>query len=76
MTTLTINIKDTSQLSSIKKILKEFDVEVIETSSEITNPEIIERLEKHYENFQNPEYRKQNYLKVNSKDLWSDIQLK
>ena len=76
MTTLTINIKDISQLSNIKNILKEFDVEVIETNNEITNPEIIERLEKHHENFQNPDYRKENYSKVNPKDVWSDIQLK
>jgi hypothetical protein len=30
MTTLTVNIKDVSQISIIKKILKVFDVEVID----------------------------------------------
>ena len=76
MTTLTVNIKDISQLSIIKKILKAFDVEVIESSNEITNPEIIERLEKHHENFENPIYRKENYSKVNTSNIWSDIPLK
>jgi hypothetical protein len=46
MTTLTVNIKDISQIPIIKKILKAFDVEVIEQTNEITNPELIERLEK------------------------------
>lgn len=48
MTTLTLNIKDISQIAITKKILKAFDVEVIEQNNEITNPELIERLEKHY----------------------------
>ncbi len=54
MTTLTVNIKDISQTTIIKKILKAFDVEVIEQNNEITNPENIERLEKHHKNFQDP----------------------
>lgn len=74
MTTLTVNIQDISQTAIIKKILKAFDVEVIEQTNEITNPEIIERLEKHQENFQNPSYRKENYTKVDSKNIWADIQ--
>ena len=73
MTTLTINIKDISQITLIKNILKAFDVEVIEHSKEITNPEIIERLEKHHENFHKPEYREENYSKVDTKDIWADI---
>jgi len=68
MTTLTVNIKDISQITVIKKILKAFDVEVIEQTNEITNPELIERLEKHQENFKNPAYREQNYTKVNPKN--------
>lgn len=74
MTTLTVNIKDISQTAIIKKILKAFDVEVIEQNDEITNPEIIERLEKHQENFQNTAYRKENYVKVDTKNIWADIQ--
>ena len=35
MTTLTVNIKDISQIAIIKKILKAFDVEVIEQNNEI-----------------------------------------
>jgi hypothetical protein len=54
MTTLTVNIKDISQIAIIKKILKAFDVEVIEQNNEITNPEIIERLKRHHQNFQKP----------------------
>lgn len=46
MTTLTVNIKDISQITIIKKFLKAFDVEVIEQTNDITNPELIERLEK------------------------------
>ena len=76
MTTLTVNIRDISQLSIIKKILKAFDVEVIESSNEITNPEIIEKLEKHHQNFEDPTYRKENYSKVNTSNIWSDIPLK
>lgn len=72
MTTLTINIKDISQTSLIKKILKAFDMEVIEQNNEITNPEILERLEKHHKNFQEPAYRKENYTKVDPKDIWAD----
>lgn len=68
MTTLTVNIKDISKIAIIKKILKAFNVEVIEETNEITNPELIERLEKHQENFQNPAYRKENYTKVDSKN--------
>ena len=68
MTTLTVNIKDISQIAVIKKILKAFDVEVIEQTNEITNPELIERLEKHQENFKNPAYREENYTKVDSKN--------
>ncbi|HQF47629.1 MAG TPA: hypothetical protein PLO52_13660 [Flavobacterium alvei] len=67
MTTLTVNIKDISQTTIIKKILKAFDVEVIEQNNEITNPENIERLEKHHKNFQKPAYRKENYIKVDAK---------
>lgn len=74
MTTLTVNIKDISQISIIKKILKAFDVEVIEQNNEITNPEIIERLDKHHKNFQKPTYRKENYTKVDTKNIWADIQ--
>ena len=74
MTTLTINIKDISQITLIKKILKVFDVEIIEHKNEITNPEIIERLEKHIENFQKPGYREKNYKKIDPKDIWADIQ--
>jgi hypothetical protein len=54
--------------------LKAFDVEVIEQNNVITNPEIIERLEKHHKNFQNPAYRKENYSKVDTKNIWADIQ--
>jgi hypothetical protein len=53
MTTLTVNKKDISQISIIKKILKAFDVEVIEQNNEITNLEIIKRLEKHQKTFRN-----------------------
>ena len=74
MTTLTINIKDITQITLIKKILKVFDVEIIEHKNEITNPEIIERLERHVENFQKPGYREKNYSKVDTKDIWADIQ--
>lgn len=74
MTTLTVNIKDISQITIIKKILKAFDVEVIEQNNEITNSEILERLDKHHKNFQNPAYRKENYTKVDTKNLWADIQ--
>ena len=74
MTTLTVNIKDISQIAIIKKILKAFDVEVIEQNNEITNPEIIERLEKHHKNFQDATYRAKNYTKVDTKNIWADIQ--
>jgi uncharacterized membrane protein (DUF106 family) len=74
MTTLTVNINDKSKLALIKKILKAFDVEVIEQNKEITNPKILERLEKHNKNFQNPTYRDENYTKVDPKNIWSDIQ--
>ncbi|MBK0371020.1 DUF2683 family protein [Flavobacterium agrisoli] len=74
MTTLTVKIKDISQISIIKKILKAFDVEVIENTNEITNPELIKRLDKHHKNFQNPAYRKQNYTKVDAKNIWADIE--
>jgi hypothetical protein len=74
MTTLTVNIKDISQIAIIKKILKAFDVEVIEQNNEITNPEIIERLEKHHKNFQDAAYRAKNYTKVDAKNIWADIQ--
>ena len=73
MTTLTVNIKDISQIAIIKKILKGFDVEVIEQTNEITNPEIIERLEKHKKNFQDSAYREEHYTKVDSKNIWADI---
>ena len=74
MTTLTVNIKDESKISIIKKILKAFEVEVIEQNNEVTNPEIIERLEKHQNNFQDSAYRKENYSKVDAKNIWIDIQ--
>lgn len=74
MTTLTINIKDISQIPIIKKILMAFDVEVLEQNNEITNPELIERLEKHHQNFQEPDYREKNYTKVDPKNIWADIQ--
>ena len=47
--------------------MKAFDVEVIEQNNEITNPEIIERLEKHHKNFQDSTYREENYTKVDTK---------
>ncbi len=72
MTTLTVNIKDISQITIIKKVLKAFDVEVIEKNNEITNPEIINRLEKHRKHFQKPEYREENYTKVDTKNIWAD----
>ena len=74
MTTLTVNIKDISQIAIIKKILKAFDAEVIEQNNEITNSEIIERLEKHHKNFQDADYREENYTKVDAKNIWADIQ--
>jgi len=74
MTTLTVNIKDISQIAIIKKILKAFDVEVIEHYNEITNPELIERLEKHHKNYQEPAFREENYTKVDTKNIWADIQ--
>ena len=40
----------------------------------ITNPEIIERLEKHHKNFQDAAYRAKNYTKVDAKNIWADIQ--
>jgi hypothetical protein len=67
MTTLTVNIKDISQIAIIIKILNAFDVEVIEHTNEITNPEIIERLEKHHKKFQDSAYREENYTKVDTK---------
>ena len=74
MTTLTVNIKDISQIAIIKKILKAFDAEVIEQNNEIINPETIERLEKHHQNFQKPAYRKENYTKVDPNNTWADIE--
>lgn len=74
MTTLTVNIKDISQIAIIKKILKAFDVEVIEQTNEITNPKIIDRLEKHHKNYKNTAYREENYTKVDTKNIWADIQ--
>jgi uncharacterized protein YqeY len=74
MSTLTVNIKDNSQISTIKKILKAFDVEVIEQTNEITNPEIIEISEKCHKNFQDPAYREENYTRVDTKNIWADIQ--
>ncbi|MEC5164922.1 hypothetical protein RCH18_000645 [Flavobacterium sp. PL11] len=74
MTTLTVNIKDISQIAIIKKILKDFDVEVIEQNNEITNAQIIKRLEKHHDHFQEPAYREENYTKVDTKNIWADIQ--
>ena len=73
MTTLTVNIKDISQITIIKKILKAFDVEVIEQNNEITNPELLERLDKHHKNFQNPVYREENYTKLDAKNIWADM---
>ena len=69
MTTLTVNIKDISQITVIKKILKSFDVKVIQRTNEITNPEIIERLEKHHKKFQDAAYREENYTKVDPKKI-------
>lgn len=74
MTTLTVNIRDISQIILIKKVLKAFDVEVIEHTNEISNPEIIERLEKYHENFHKLDYREKNYSKVDTKNIWADIQ--
>lgn len=54
--------------------MKAFDAEVIEQNNEITNPEIIERLEKHHKNFQDAAYRAKNYTKVDAKNIWADIQ--
>ena len=54
--------------------MKAFDVEVIEQNNEITNPEIIERLEKHHKNFQDAAYREENYTQVDAKNIWADIQ--
>lgn len=71
MTTLTVNIKDISQIAIIKKNLKTFDVEVIEQNNEITNPELIERLEKHHKNFQDSAHRGENYTKVDPKNIWA-----
>ena len=73
MTTLTVNIKDISQTTIIKKILKAFDVEVIEQTNEIANPEIIERLEKHYKNFRDSANREENYTKVDTKNIWNNL---
>lgn len=46
-------------------------MEVIEQNNAITNPEIIERLEKHNKNFQDPAYREENYNKLNPKNIWT-----
>jgi len=73
MTTLTVNIKDISQIAIIKKILKAFDVEVIEPNNEITNPKIIKRLEKHHKNFKKPTCREEIYTKVDTKNIWADL---
>lgn len=54
--------------------MKAFDVEVIEQNNEITNPDIIERLEKHHKNFQKSTHREESYTKVDPKDIWADIQ--
>lgn len=51
--------------------MKAFDVEVIEQTNEITNPELIERLEKHHKNFQDLAYREENYIKVDTKNIWA-----
>ena len=53
--------------------MKAFDVEVIEQTNDITNPEIIERLEKHNKNFQDSAYREEHYTTVDSKNIWADI---
>ncbi len=47
-------------------------MEVIEQNNEITNPELIERLEKHHKNYQEPAFREENYTKVNTKNIWAD----
>jgi hypothetical protein len=46
-------------------------VEVIEQNNEITNVEIIERLEKHHKNFQDSAYREENYTKVDLNNIWA-----
>lgn len=69
MITLTVNIKDISRIAIIKKILKAFDMKVIEQSNEITNPELIQRLEKHHKNFQKHAYREENYTKIDTKNI-------
>lgn len=69
MTTLTLNIKDISQITIIKKILKAFDVRVIEQNNEITNPDVLERLEKHHKIFHEPAYKKENYIKIDTKNI-------
>lgn len=77
METLTINIKKKGEVSIIKKILQVFDVEIVEnTDKEITNPELLKRLEKHFDHYDNPVYKKENYKTVNPDKIWETIMSK
>jgi hypothetical protein len=77
METLTINIKKKSEVSMVKRVLKAMNVEIVENEGkEITNPELLKRLDKHFKNYDNPEYRKKNYKTIDPNNIWESLGLK
>lgn len=71
METLVINIKKKSEVSIIKKILQAFDVEITD-NKEITNTEILKRIER-----TNGKDAHKHIVKVkNLEDLWDRLNSK
>ena len=63
-----VELLKTPNLETVKAMSK------AEKNNEITNPEIIKRLKKHHKNFKKPIYRKENYTKVDAKNIWEATQ--
>ncbi|MGC4129032.1 MAG: hypothetical protein QM564_05590 [Bergeyella sp.] len=75
MTILSFEIEP-SEVSKLKTILKAFGVKKLKVEektndTEITNPVILERLHKLHH-----EYKEENYIRIDPKNLWKSISSK
>lgn len=74
MTTIKVRPRNKKEKSLIKTFFKALDLEIEETQdndTEITNPVILERLHKLHH-----EYKEENYIRIDPKNVWKSISSK
>lgn len=72
MEILTIQIDKKSEVPTIKKILSALNVKILEEES-VPDEDVKKRLEMHFSNYNNSDFKEANYSKVNPDNIWENI---